>query len=680
MLPPVAPERPHTHELHGDARFDPYQWLRRKEDPEVIAYIEAENRYRAEVMAPLEPFADRLYEEMLAHIAEDRVDPAVQDGPYFYYRRTRKGLAYPIYARKRAQDRSELAAVAEEVLLDVNALAAGKDFYSVMMLRLSPDHGRLAFLENQDGTDRYTVRVKDLLSGKLLREEIQGVFLADSLEWDAAGQYLFYVTVDETQRPFRLWRHKVGDHTGDVLLYEELDIAFSLKLYRARSGRHLFLQASTKETSEVRHLATDRPLDLPVLFAPRQEGVEYRLEDWDEDFLVLTNRDAPNFRLLRCPQDDPARVEPLVPYDPQVYLQEVHPFRAALVLAGRQDGLRQVWVLREGRLHRLEWPEPLYVAHVWENREYDTESCLVSYESRLTPESIYELDLRTRDMSLLQQEEVPGYSPGPYRQERLWATAQDGVKVPMSAVYRTDRGDLKARPLILYGYGSYGMPSEPAFDPKLLPLLDRGVVFVTAHVRGGGEMGRPWYQDGKLLRKRNTFLDFISCARALIARGWTTSDRLAAMGRSAGGLLMGAIVNLAPGLFQAVSAGVPFVDVVTTMLDASIPLTSLEWDEWGNPAKGDYYRYMKSYSPYDNVVPQAYPHLYVYTGLNDPRVAFWEPVKWVARLRATRTDSHDLVLKTLMGAGHGGSSGRYARLREFAEEYAFVLHHIGVDA
>ncbi len=678
MLPPVAPRRPMAHELHGDVRPDPYQWMRRRDDPDTLAYIEAENGYRDEIMAPMGPLSGRLYDEMLGHIAEDRVEPAVQDGPYFYYRRTRKGLDYPIYARKRAAARDGLDAAAEEVILDVNAHAEGAEFYSVTVLRPSPDHSRLAFLENRDGTDRYTARVKDLAAGEMLDDRIEGVFLAGSLEWDGSGRYLFYVTVDPTQRPCRLWRHELGSGGGDRLLYEEPDIAFRLSLGRSRSGRHLFLQSSSKTTAEVRYLPCDRPLDEPRLFWPREPGVEYDLEDWGEEFLVLTNKGAPNFRLLHGPASDPAHLEPLLPYRPEVYLQRVHPFARALLLEGREDGLRQVWVLADGVLRRLAWPEPIYAAQVWSQRAYDTDLALVSYTSRLTPTTVCELDLRTLETRTLQQEEVPGYAPGPYRQERIWAPLDDGVEVPMSAVYRADLGPLRERPLILYGYGSYGMPSEPAFDPKLLPLLDRGVVFVTAHVRGGGEMGRPWYEDGKLRRKRNTFLDFIACARELVRRGWTTPERLGAMGRSAGGLLMGAIVNLAPGLFQVVSAGVPFVDVVTTMLDASIPLTSLEWDEWGNPARQGDYRYMKSYSPYDNVAAQEYPHLYVYAGLNDPRVGFWEPLKWVARLRATKTDGHDLVLKTLMGAGHGGASGRYARLREYAEEYAFMLHHLGL--
>ncbi len=680
MLPPVAAKKPHRHELHGDVRLDPYQWLRQKDDPEVLAYIEEENRYRDQVMAPLMPLAGHLYADMLGHIAEDRVEPPVQHGPYFYYRRLQKGLGYPIYARKPAPERSDLADAAEEVILDLNARADGGAFYAVTLLRVSPDHSRLAFLENRDGSDRYTLRVKDLESGDMLDDEIDGVFLSESLEWDASGQYLFYVSVDEQQRPCRLWRHKLGDRGTDALVYEEGDIAFSLRLYRARSGRHVFLQSSSKETGEVRYLRSDRPLDEFTLFQPREQGVEYELEDWGENFLVLTNQGAENFRLLQAPELRPQALEPLLPYRPDIYLQGVYPFRDALLLAGRQEGMRQVWVLRGGQLDRLDWSEPLYVAQVWDNREYATDRALIAYSSRLTPETIYEIDLSSLELVPLQQEEVPGYAPGPYRQQRLWATAEDGALVPMSAVYRSDLGPLQERPLILYGYGSYGMPSEPAFDFKLLPLLDRGVVFVTAHVRGGGEMGRSWYQGGKLLHKRESFTDFVSCARELVRQGWTTRERLAAMGRSAGGLLMGAIVNLAPGLFEVVSAGVPFVDVVTTMLDASIPLTSLEWDEWGNPADEEYYRYMKSYSPYDNVAAQEYPHLYVYTGINDPRVGFWEPLKWVARLRATKTDGHDIVLRTLMGAGHGGASGRYERLKEFAEEYAFVLHHLGIDA
>ncbi|MDA8346598.1 MAG: S9 family peptidase [Thermaerobacter sp.] len=683
MQPPIARREPHTHQLHGDARTDEYHWLRRRDNPEVIAYLEAENRYRDSVLQPLSPLVERIYEEMLARIQEDKVDVPAQDGPYFYYSRTVKGLQYRIHARKLAQTRMELDLAPEEVILDLNGLAEGSGFFNVTLLRLSPDHNRLAYLENRDGTDRYTLRVKDLRTGEFLPDEIPDVFLVGSLEWDASGTHLFYVTVDDTQRPYRLWRHRLGDLGGDVLLAEEHDVTFSFTLGKSRSGRHLFLNSESKTTSEVRVLAADAPTGEWSLFRPRVEGIEYYLEDWGDDFLILTNEDAENFRLMACPVTDPRHEawRSLIPYDPAIYLQGIHPFAGALIVAGRQDGLSQLWVLSAGELRRLSWSEPVYSVDVWRNREYGAKSALIAYESRVTPETIYELDLLSLKLTLLRQDEIPGgYDPAQYRQERIWANAEDGTRVPMSAVYRAGARDGGPAPLLLHGYGSYGMSTEPGFNPMLLTLLDRGVVVVAAHVRGGSEMGRHWYEDGKLLRKRNTFTDFVACAKELVQYGWTTPELLAASGRSAGGLLMGAIVNLAPELFKVVSAGVPFVDVVTTMLDASIPLTTLEWDEWGNPAAPEYYGYMKSYSPYDNVEAKAYPHLYVFTGLNDPRVAFWEPVKWVARLRATKTDAHQLVLKTLMGAGHGGSSGRYARLREFAEEYAFLLHHIGIDA
>ena len=678
MLPPIAPRRSHVHEIHGDARPDDYHWLRERSDPEVLRYVEAENRYRDQVMAPLAGTADRIYAEMLSHIDEDRSEPAVQDGPYFYYRRTVKGLPYPLHARRRAASREEMPSAPEEIVLDPNREAAGEAFYGVTLLRMSPDHRLLAYLDNRDGSDRYTVRLRDVAADRLLDEAIEGVFLDGSLEWDALGEHLFYVALDETQRPCRLMRHRLGGG-ADELIYEEADPGYGLELSRSRSGRHLFLTSSSKETSEVRYLPSDEPRGAWRLFAPRRPGVMYALEDWQGDFLVLTNDGAENFQLLRQAQSDAtAAPAPLLPYDPDVYLQFVHPFAEALVLEGRQGGLRQIWVLRDGRLRRVEWPEPLHVPRLWRNRMYRTDAALVSETSFLTPETIYELDLATLERKELQKERVPGYDSSLYRQERLWATAEDGARVPISLVWRQGARDDGPAPLVLAGYGAYGMPSEPAFDPKLLSLLDRGAVYAVAHVRGGGELGRAWYRDGKLLRKRNTFTDFLACAEHLCRAGVTSPERLGAMGRSAGGLLMGAVVNLRPDLFRVVAAGVPFVDVVSTMLDASIPLTSLEWEEWGDPRQREYYAYMKSYSPYDNVEPHAYPSLYVYTGLHDPRVAYWEPLKWVAKLRAVGTVRGDLVLKTLLGAGHGGSSGRYARLREYAEEQAFLLHNLGL--
>lgn len=682
MKPPVARRIPHPHTLHGDTRHDDYYWLRERENPEAIDYLEAENAYFDAVTKPLEPLAERVYQDMLARIQQDKVEVPVQDGPYFYYSRTEEGKQYRIHARKRSATRKELGEAPEEVLLDLNRLAEGLEFYSITVLRVSPDHARLAYLENRDGTDRYVIRVRDLESGQELSEAIPDVFLYGSLEWDRTGEYLFYVTVDESQRPCRLWRHHLGDLGSDTLLYEESDATYGISLSKTRSGRHLVLHCQSKVTGEARYLPADAPLGDWRLFRERRTGVEYEIEDWRDDFLVLTNDNAQNFRLMATAIASGGQGDwrELIAHDPGRYLQAVFPFADALLVAGRMDGLTQLWTLCGGRFERAQWPEAVYTVSVAQNREYSAGQALVTYESLVTPQRVYELDLTTLGTVLLQEDEVPGhYAPQHYVQERLWATADDGTRIPMSLVRRGDAASGPA-PLLLYGYGSYGMSIDPGFDASRLALLDRGVVFVIAHVRGGGEMGRHWYGDGKFLKKRNTFTDFVACAEDLVRRGRTTPDRLAARGRSAGGLLMGAVLNLRPDLFRVVSAGVPFVDVVTTMLDASIPLTSLEWDEWGNPQDPEFYAYMKSYSPYDNIAAQNYPHIFVYAGLNDPRVGYFEPAKWVARLRELKTGTGELALRTHMGAGHGGSSGRYAKLRELATEYAFLLHHLGIES
>lgn len=682
MNPPKARRIPHPHRLHGDERPDDYYWLRDRDDPEVIRYLEEENRYHEHVMRPLQPFADTLYREMADRVPEAESDPPARDGEYYYYSRMEKNLQYPVYARKRAETRGRLPDAPEEVVLDLNGLVEEGGYLSVTVQRVSPDHTRLAYLENRDGSDRYTLCVKDLSTGATLPDRVQGVFIDNSLEWDSAGEHLFYITVDETQRPNRLWRRRAGEEGSGALLYEETDPTFSLSLGKSRSGRYLFLKSGSKETDEIRILPSDRPLDPLRVFDPRRRGIQYDVEHWGDDFLVLTNDGAKNFRLQRCPVSDlsPGARKDLFPPDESRYLQEVHPFRDGLAIAGRQDGLTQVWTFREGKLSRLLWDEPLYTVSVRGNRSYDTSEVLVQYESLLTPRTTYGLDLRDGGRTLLQEDPVAGpYERGEYRQERLWATAGDGVKVPMAAVYRAGLFEKGPAPLILSGYGSYGLSSDPRFDPFRLPLLDRGVALVTAQVRGGAEMGRTWYEDGKLLKKPNTFTDFIAAARDLVDRGYTAPDRLAARGASAGGLLMGAVANMAGDLFQVIAPGVPFVDVVTTMLDASIPLTSLEWDEWGNPADPEYYACMKSYSPYDNVGAKDYPHLYITTGLNDPRVAYWEPAKWTAKLRAVSTGGGVLVLRVNMGAGHFGSSGRFNRLKELADMHAFVLDKIGLD-
>lgn len=676
---PTTKRIPHPHEIHGDVREDDYYWLRDREQADVIRYLEEENRYYEETMRPLEPLTDRLYEEMVARIPGQEIHVPVQDGPYYYYSRMDKQLQYAIYARKRATNRSELATAAEEITLDLNALAVDGGYLSVTVQRISPDHTRLAYLENRDGTDAYTAYVKDLASATLLPDRIEGVFIGASLEWDASGSYLFYVTIDESQRPYRVWRHRLGDTGADTLLYEESDITFSVRLGKSRSGRFLFINSESKTTSEVRYIDATAPLAEPQLFAARRAAIEYDLEHWGDDFLILTNEGAQNFRLKRCPISDTTQSRDLFAYDDARYLQAVYPFRDALLLAGRQDGLTQLWLYQDDTLRLLQWEEPVYTVTAHGNRGYDTTEIIVAFESLVTPRTTYALDLLTQARTCLQVAPVSGdYAPEEYVQERLWAKAEDGTQVPVIVVSRCDARTRGPAPLLLYAYGSYGANSDPHFDPMRLPLLDRGVIYAVAQIRGGSEMGRSWYEHGKLLHKRNTFTDFIAAARDLIARGYTTADQLAIRGGSAGGLLMGGVVNMAGELFAAVVANVPFVDVVTTMLDATIPLTSLEWDEWGNPEDPQYYAYMKSYSPYDNVEAKAYPHMLVTTGLNDPRVAYWEPAKWVARLRQVKTDDHLLLLKTNMGAGHFGASGRFNHLKEMAGMYAFMLHHIGV--
>lgn len=681
MEAPKAKQIPYQHEIHGDVRQDEYYWLRDKTNNEVVEYLKAENAYYDEVMKPLEPLTERLLNEMVNRIpaAEEKVP--VQLGTYYYYTRMEKELQYPVYARKQASNRDELASANEEVILDLNQMASDGEYLSVTVQRVSPDQTRLAYLENRDGTDRYTVQVKDLTTGSILSDSIPDVFIFDSLEWDGTGNYLFYVTVDDTQRPYQLWRHQVGQTGPDTLLYEEKDTTFTLGLGKSRSGKFLFLQSENKETTEVRYLAADEPLSELMLFDARRRGIQYELEHWGDDFLILTNEDAANFRVLRCPVTDTskgARVD-LFPYEDDRYLQGIYPFSDAVVFAGREGGLTEVWTYRNGTLTKLSFEEPLYTVAISENRSYDTTELLIQYESLLTPKTTYGIDLQSDNRTCLQVAPVSGeYNRDEYRQERLFATAKDGAKVPMLVVYRVGSLNHGPAPLILGGYGSYGINSDPHFDSMRLPLLDAGIVLVTAQVRGGSEMGKSWYDDGKFLNKRNTFTDFIAVAKELIDLKYTTPDKLAASGGSAGGLLMGAVANMAGDLFKAMLPAVPFVDVVTTMLDASIPLTTLEWDEWGNPNDAEYYAYMKSYSPYDNVEAKPYPHMLVTTGINDPRVAYWEPAKWVARLRATKTDNNNLLLKTNMGAGHFGASGRVNRLKEVAANYAFVLDKIGV--
>lgn len=681
MKPPIAKRKPHPHELHGDVREDDYYWLKNRNNPEVIQYLEDENRYYDEQISPLEKQTEQIYQTMVDRVPESEVEVPVQHESFFYYSRMDKNMQYPIHARKQAENRGILSETPEEVVLDLNELAVEDEYLNVTVQRMSDDHTRLAYLENRDGTDRFTVYIKDLETGELLPDKIPDVYIFESLEWSRCGQYIFYITVDENQRPYRLWRHCLGnDVDNDELIFEEKDTTFTLFITKSQSGNYTFVHSQSKITSEIRLLDTDSPLSPLRVVDERREGIEYDVEHWGDDLFVLTNEDALNFKLLRCPLDDLQSRERIVGHSDDRYLEYMYPFRDAFFIAGREDGLSQIWIMQDGQLDPIKWDEPLYTVSISPGQNYKAKEVLFQYESLLTPETTYSLNLESRMWDCLQVAPVSGeFDASLYVQEHLWATAEDGTQIPMAVMYRKGAFDEGTAPLILDGYGSYGINSDPYFSPYRLPLLDNGIVFVTAQVRGGSEMGRIWYEDGKWLTKRNTFTDFIAVAKFLVDESYTTPSQMAARGGSAGGMLVGAVANMAGDLFQVIVPEVPFVDIVTTMLDTTIPLTTLEWDEWGNPQDEKYYFYMKSYSPYDNVEAQDYPHMYITTGLNDPRVAYWEPAKWVARLRALKTDDNTLVLKTNMGAGHFGSSGRFNHLKEAASLYAFVLDKIGVD-
>jgi oligopeptidase B len=675
VKPPLAKRIPKITTLHGETRHDDYFWLRDAGNPDVTSYLEAENKYLEQVMLPTYALQETLYHEMLSHIQETDTNVPVQDGSYFYYTRTEKDKQYPIYCRKQAQSRADLDSSLEEILIDFNHLAEGKAFYSVTLIKLSPDHRKLAFLQNETGSDYYTLYVKDLITKADLIEPIETIYLYNSLEWDERGDYLFYVTANEQQRPNKLYRYSFVNQNS-TFVYQEVDESYYIYLDKSRSGKFLFATMGSHQTAEIHYLATATPEAAWKVFAPRINGVTYELEHHGNDFIFLCNENAANFKLLSTPINNTSHEQwqELMPHSEQIYLRSIYSFSKHLVIAGRENGLTQLWV-RDMTTHQttcLVWPEALYTVSVGDNHAYDTDKLLMGFQSMLTPHCVLELDLNTRSTTLIKPDNVLNYNSDHYASEQIWATTNDGTKIPISLLYK--KGLSHPAPLLLYAYGAYGSSYDPSFNANRLALLDRGVTFAIAHVRGGTEMGWNWYEHGRIAHKKNTFTDFIACAEHLISQGYTTSQQLAAMGLSAGGLLMGAVTTMRPDLFKAVVAKVPFVDVINTMLDPSLPLVTLEYEEWGNPQNISEYQYMKSYSPYDTINAGAhYPHILATAGLNDPRVPYWEPAKWVAKLRANKADQNVLLLKTYMDAGHLGSSGRYGQLQDVALEYAFIL-------
>jgi len=708
--PPPAPERrPVELRAHGDLRVDDWFWLRDRDDPQVIAHLEAENAYTEAATVHTAGLRRALFEEMVARIEETDLSVPSRKGPWLYYSRTVEGSSYAIHCRRRAGDdeaapgpgpgRSDLPG--EEVILDENALAAGHDYFAVGNLSVSPDHRWMAYSTDTTGGERYTMRFRDLATGRESAEWLDDT--SYGVAWANDNATVFYVRVDEAMRPHRLWRHRVGtDPGGDVLVHEEPDERYYLGVGRTKDDRFILMGLDSKVTSEYRVLDADDPGGRFSTVEPRRQGIEYSVDHdrGDPDggrpgrFLIVTNDGAEDFRLMEAPEDAPGRDSwtEMIPGRPGVRLDAVDPFAGHLVVFEREDGETRIRVVDAATGTSTPVAQPETPSTVWAgaNPEYDTTVLRYEYTSMVTPRSVFDLDLATGESVLRKRQPVLGdFDPARYRTERRWAAADDGTRVPVSLVYRPDlvdpAGSGGGAPCLLYGYGSYEASMDPTFSSLRLSLLDRGMVFAIAHVRGGGEMGRHWYEEGKFLAKPNTFTDFAACARMLVEEGWTAPDRLVARGGSAGGLLMGAVANLAPKLFRAIVAEVPFVDCLTTILDETLPLTVLEWEEWGNPVEDpEVYAVMKSYSPYDNVRstdadghPVRYPDILATGGLSDPRVGFWEPAKWVAKLRAANPDNR-VLLKTEMGAGHAGPSGRYDAWRDEAFVYAFVLDAVGL--
>ncbi len=675
--PPVAKIEPTELTTHGLTRVDDYFWLRERENPEVIAYLEAENEYTAAAMAHTEELQATLFEEIRNRIKPDDSSVPYKDGDYFYYTRYEEGMEYPLYARKLGS-----LDAPEGIMLDANALAVGHEYYAIGGRQVTEDGQILAYAVDIQGRRFYTVHFKDLGTGELLSDLIPD--MTGNMVWANDNRTLFYVKQDpETLRAFQLFRHVLGtDPTDDELVFEETDSEFGIGVGRVKTDEYLAIVSYQTLSTEVWVLDADDPNGDFHVVLPREPEHEYSVDQFGDHFYILTNDQAKNFRLVRAPVADPNRAnwEEVVPHRDNVLLEGFDVFRDHLVLSERSDGLTQLRIVRWDGTddHYLDFGEPAYLAYTQVNLDIDSQVLRYGYTSLTTPNSVFDYDMETREQTLLKQDEVlGGFRSDNYTTERRWATVRDGKQVPVSIVYRNGTPLDGSSPGFLYSYGSYGYSTDATFDSPVVSLLDRGFVYAIAHVRGGSELGRTWYEDGKLLNKKNTFTDFIDVAEFLIAEGHFDGERVFAQGGSAGGLLMGAITNMRPDLWSGVVANVPWVDVVTTMLDESIPLTTSEYDEWGDPREKEYFDYMLSYSPYDQVEAKDYPNILVTTGLADSQVQYWEPAKWVAKLRAVKTDDNLIILKTNMEAGHGGVSGRFRRYEETALQYAFMLDLAG---
>ncbi|HEY6412177.1 MAG TPA: S9 family peptidase [Edaphobacter sp.] len=686
VTPPVARQEATPTTLHGQTLEDNYRWMRDKASPELIAYLTAENEYTTLVMKPTEELQAKLYAEMLSHIKETDESVPYRDHGWYYYTRTVEGSQYPIHCRRVASGVAYDEAQPEQVILDVNKLAEGQPYMAVGGMSVSPDGHLLAYSTDNTGFRQYTLHIRDLRTGQDLSDTAERV---GSLVWAADSHTLFYTTEDEvTKRHDHLFRHRLGDPvTEDAVIYEERDERFNLGVGKSRDGKYLFMESGSHTTNECSYLSAETPGGVFLVIAPRMDEQEYYIDHRDGLFYIRVNDTGKNFRVVTVPVDGGGRESwtELIAEDKEVPLEDFDVFDSFCVSSRRLLGLPTLTVTaigRDGKLGEateIGFPEPVYTAQGHVNREFDTQAFRYSYQSLVSPASVYECDVKTGASKLLKQQEVPGgFDSAKYASERVWATAADGVKVPVSVVYRRDSFKRDGtNPLYVYGYGSYGYPLPVGFGPARLSLLDRGLVLAYAHIRGGGEMGDSWHDAGKMMVKRNTFSDFVAATEQLVAEGYGAKDRVAIEGGSAGGLLMGAVVNERPDLFRVVLSHVPFVDVMNTMLDASLPLTVAEYEEWGNPNEAEAFAYMRSYSPYDNLKVGDYPAMLVKTSLNDSQVMYWEPAKYVAKLRTLKKNETPLLLHINMDAGHGGASGRYDYLKEIAFDYAFLLTQLG---
>ena len=666
LKPPVAARKPHETAIHGYKLSDDYFWLRRKTDPAVRAYLEAENAYTAAVMKPTEALQQALYDEIVAHVKQTDLSVPYRRGAYMYYSRTETGKQYPAYLRK------PVGGGREEVLLDQNELAKGKGYYAIGARVVSDDDSLLAFTFDSTGYRQYVLRIKNLRTGQMLPDRIDRV---GSVVWSADGRTLFVTTEDSvTKRSDKFWRHPVGTATMS-LMFDEKDELFDVFAYRSLNKEMIFLQSAAKTSSEMHYLPSARPGAALTVLIPRAAGHEYDADHDGGRFYMRTNKGARNFRVVSAPMAAPSDWTEVVAGNPNVKIANTEYFRDHMVISEREGGLPYIRIIdkKTGASHRIAAAEPAFSMGTSSNQHYDTGVLQYSYNSMVTPPSTFEYDMAAKTRELIKQQEVPGYESSRYESSRIWVTARDGTKVPVALVYRKGTKMDGSAPMLLYAYGSYGSSRDPGFSSARLALLDRGFIYALASIRGGGELGEDWREGGRMMNKMNTFNDFIDVAQHLVNRKYTASDRLMIQGGSAGGLLMGGVVNMRPELFKAVIAQVPFVDVINTMLDASLPLTTSEYTEWGNPNEKPAFDYMKSYSPYDNITSKRYPSMLVEVSLNDSQVPYWEGAKFVAKLRSMKKDDTLLLLKTNMGAGHGGASGRYDRFREIAFSYAFLV-------